>query len=303
MKIGVFGAGATGGFFGGMLARGGHEVHLIARGAHLVALREHGLQVRSAAASDFALRLPATDDPAEVGPCDLVLFAVKERDLEAAAEAVAPMVGPETAVIPLLNGLDAPDLLRRHYGSRVLGGSCAIEAYVAAPGVIANPSPFATLTFGELDGGITPRAEAVRDALLKAGIQVSLTADVVQALWQKLMVLAPLSGFTTVLQEPIGPIRDQPEALGLIDRMVREIWSVGRAEGARLTEEHVERACQAIRGVAPAMKSSMQRDREQGRPLEVELIHGAVLRRARARGIPVPVTETIYGLLKVHAGG
>lgn len=303
MRIGVFGAGATAGFFGGLLARAGHDVRFIARGAHLGALVRDGLRVQSTAAGDFEVRVPAAANPAEVGQCDLVLFSVKAADLEQGVAAIAPMVGPGTLIIPLLNGLDAPYRLRDRYGSAVLGGTCAIESYIAEPGLIVNPSSFATLTFGELEGGITPRAEAVREAMARARIQVTLTADVVQALWVKLMMLATFSGFTTLLQQPIGPIREQPETLGLIDRMVREIYTVGEAEGASLTEDHVARVLQTIRGVAPTMKSSMQRDREKGRPLEVELVHGAVVRRARARGIAVPVTETIYGLLQVLAGG
>lgn len=303
MKIGVFGAGATAGFFGGQLALAGEDVHLIARGAHLAAIRQHGLHVRSAAAGDFTVRAPATDSPAEVGPCDLVLFSVKAADLEAGVAAIAPLVGPQTLIIPLLNGLDAPYRLQERYGGRALGGTCAIESYIAEPGVIVNPSRFATLTFGELAGGISPRVEAVRQVLAAARIQVTLTADVVQALWVKLMMLATFSAFTTLLQEPAGPILAQPETLALMDRMAAEIWQVGRAEGAHLTEEHLERVRQTLRALPPGMKSSMQRDREKGRPLEVELIQGAVVRRARARGVPAPVAETVYGLLQVHAGG
>ncbi len=303
MKVGVFGAGATGGFFGGLLARSGHDVHLIARGAHLAALLANGLRVESASAGDFTVQVPATDRPDEIGPCDLVLLCVKGPDLDTSVPAIGPLVGPQTLIIPLLNGLDAPYRLCHRYGRHVLGGSCALEAYIDAPGRIVNPSRFATLTFGELDGGLSPRGEQLRDALQAAGIQVTLAADMVQALWLKLMLLATMSGFTTILQEPIGPIRAQPETWRLVEQMVREVWTVGRAEGVHLTEEHLARVLQTLGSLAPNMKSSMQRDREQARPLEVELIQGAIVSRARQHGLQIPVTEMVYALLQVHARG
>lgn len=298
MKIGIFAAGATAGFYGGKLALAGHDVHFIARGAHLEAIRKHGLIVESREHGDFQVNVPATDDPAEIGICDLILFSVKGPDLDDAVAALKPMVGPQTAIVPLLNGLDAPVRLREHYGDAALGGSCAIEAYIAEPGKIVNPSTFASITFGELGGGRSERAEKIAEVLKGARIQTVLSEDVVKAMWMKLLMLAVMSAFTTVARLPIGPLRGRPETMALMERMMREIYEVGRAEGVNLEEKDLEKALATLNGVHDAMRSSMQRDLEKGKPIEVDLIQGAVVTRADRHGMDVPVTRTMYGLLK-----
>lgn len=304
LKVAVMGAGAVGGYFGGRLALAGHEVHFVARGEHLRALQAEGLRVRSAR-GDFHVRVHATGDPREVGPVDLLLFTVKTYDLEAAAEAARPMVGPQTLVLPLQNGVDAPDYLAEVYGvDRVLGGSCKIEVTVAAPGVIEHPSPLASIAFGELSGGLSPRVERLREVFQAAGgAEVEASPDIRRVLWEKLIFLATLSAFTTATGLPIGPVREHPPTRELLARMLGEVTAVARAEGIALPDDHPDRVLAFILGLPGTMKSSMQRDRERGRRLEVEAIQGAVVRRARRHGIPVPVTETLYAILSLWRDG
>ncbi|BDG61239.1 2-dehydropantoate 2-reductase [Caldinitratiruptor microaerophilus] len=303
MRVAVMGAGAIGCYFGGRLAQAGHEVHLIARGEHLRALRERGLVVRSEL-GDIAAQLPATDDPAEVGPVDLVLFTVKSQDTDQAAQAARPLVGPDTVVLTLQNGVDNPDRIGAVLGpEHVLGGSCQIEAAIAEPGVVVHPSRLARVTLGELDGADSPRARRIRDAFAAAGVEVRLVDDIRRALWEKLGFLATMSAFTTVTGLPIGPLRACPETWALMQAMLREVWSVGRAAGVGLADDYPDRTAQFMNELPPTMKTSMQRDRERGRRLEVEAIHGPVVRLGRQHGVPVPVTETMYGLLKLYEPG
>lgn len=304
LKIGVMGAGAIGGYFGARLAQAGHEVHLIARGEHLRAIQERGLKVMSTR-GNLHVSVRATADPREVGAVDLLLFTVKTYDVEAAAAAIAPMVGSQTIILPLQNGVDTPDYLAQHYGAeRVLGGTCKIEATIAEPGVIHHPSQLASITFGELAGGLSPRVEQLHQVFTAAGgAEVEASPDIRRALWEKLIFLATMSALTTVTGEPIGPVREHPPTRELMVKMVREIWSVGRAEGVALADSYPDQILQFIQGLPGGMKSSMQRDREKGRRLEAEAIQGSVVRRAHRVGVPVPVTETLYALLSLHKDG
>ena len=162
MRIAVYGAGGVGGYFGGRLAQAGADVHLIARGAHLQALREQGLRVRSVT-GDFEVRAPATDDPADVGSCDFVLFCVKTFDTDAATARLGPLVGEDTAVVSLQNGVENEETLARAVGDdHVMGGAAFIFAEIAEPGVIRHTGGPASITFGELDGRASERARAPR---------------------------------------------------------------------------------------------------------------------------------------------
>lgn len=301
MRCAVMGAGAVGGFFGSKLALAGHEVHFIARGEHLQAMRNDGLVVRSTE-GEWHVKVAATHDPADVGPVDLVLFCVKNYDLEGASRQLNPLIGPNTVIIPLQNGVDSPDYLYDLYHQSTLGGSCHIETWIAKPGLVAHTSNFAYLTFGELhpDQDRTGHLKAV---LEEANIHVKVAPDIRRALWEKFIYLTTLSGLTTLTGLPIGALRDQPKTWSLIEQMVYEITALGRTEGVNLASDQEVRTLERFRTLHAGMRSSMARDRERGKRLEVEAIQGAVVRRSKQYGMPAPATAVVYSLLQPFVNG
>jgi 2-dehydropantoate 2-reductase len=303
MKIAILGAGGVGGYYGGLLARSGQEVTFLARGVHLAAMQSDGLRVESMH-GDFAVRpAQATDDPAEVGPVDLVLVTVKSYDLEAAAEAARPLVGPGTAVLPLLNGLDAAERLAALLGEEhVLAGLTHISSSVAAAGVIRQISPVRRITFGERDGGISPRAERIRDALTASGAEVLLTPAIDVALWEKFIFIASISGVCCLARQPTGPVLGTAETRQLYVDALREVEAVGQARGIALPPDIVERSLQLAAGFAPETKPSLLVDLEAGRRLELEAMSGTVVRYGREAGVETPVHSVIYAALKSCAG-
>jgi len=301
MRIAIMGAGGVGAYFGGRLARASQDVTFIARGEHLRALQERGLEVHSPL-GDFTLpTVKATDDPATVGPMDLVLVCVKAYDTETAARAMRPMVGPETAVLSLQNGVDAHERLAAILGPEpVLGGLCYISSFVAAPGVIHHVSQFARIVFGELDGRVTPRAEAIRQAFAEAGVEATLSTDIIKDIWMKFLFMGAQGMMTAVTRSPIGPIRETPAAWELYVDAVREIDRVARAKGVNLDPDAVDKTLSLVQGLAPDIKSSTLADVEQGKPIEVETFSGAVVRLGRELGVPTPVHRAIYAILKLE---
>src|SRR5215469_7942668 len=220
MRIAVYGAGGVGGYFGGRLAQAGEEVHFIARGPHLQAIRDHGLIVRSVK-GDFATRVSATDDPADVGPCDFVLFCVKTFDTEAAAARLGPLVGGRTAVISLQNGVENEDAIARAVGAdHVMGGAAFIFAEVAEPGVIVHTGGPASITFGELDGRASQRAKRLLACSEQAGFGAELSASITTVLWAKLAFICAQAGLTAAVRLPIGEIRTAAAAWAAFGRLV-----------------------------------------------------------------------------------
>src|SRR6266487_3410600 len=231
MRIAVYGAGGVGGYFGGRLAQAGADVHLIARGAHLQALREHGLRVRSVK-GDFAVRVPATDDPAEVGPCDYVLFCVKAFDTEPAAARLGPLVGDATAVVSLQNGVDNEEKLALAVGQdHVMGGAAFIFAGIAEPGVIVHSGGPTSITFGELNGQVTDRAQRLLDCCQRAGFAAELSPSIKTVLWAKLTFICAQAGMTAAVRLPIGEIRMVHAAWAAFQRLVAEVAAVAAADG------------------------------------------------------------------------
>jgi 2-dehydropantoate 2-reductase len=303
VKIAILGAGGVGGYYGGLLARSGQQVTFLARGAHLAAIQSDGLRVESVH-GDFVVRpAQATGDAAEVGLVDLVLVAVKSYDLEAAAKAARPLVGPGTAVLPLLNGLDAAVRLAAVLGDeRVLAGLTHISSSVAAPGVIRQISPVRRITFGERVGEISPRAERVRDVLATSGADVVLTPAVDVALWEKYIFIASISGVCCLARQPIGPVLDTAETRQLYVEALREVEAVGRARGIALAPDIVERTLRLTAGFAAETKPSLLVDLEAGRRLELEAMSGMVVRYGREAGVETPVHGVVYAALKPSAG-
>jgi len=303
MRVLVMGAGAVGGYYGGVLARRGHDVVFVARGEHLAAMRERGLELRTDGQTYLLRPVRAVASPAEAGePVDLVLFTVKGYDAEAAAAALRPVVGPATAVLTLLNGVDSADQLSRALGAEhVLAGMTLILTNVVAPGVIDQTSPFRKITMGELTGGVTPRAEAVAAALRSAGVEVTLSADPMVGVWTKFIMQAPHATLTTACQSALGPIRETPEGAALYLTLIREVVAVGRAAGVALPADAAEATMDLIRSLPATAMTSMQRDFERRRRTELEQLTGAVVRRGQALGVPTPAFAALYAVLRVRA--
>lgn len=303
MRIAVLGAGGIGGYYGARLAEGGADVALIARGEHLAALRRDGLHLRSPL-GDEDLTLPATDAPWELGEVDAVLVTVKSQDTRDAAQMLEPLVGPSTAVVSLQNGLGNEELLAETVGAEhVLGGVCYLLATIREPGVIEHVGGPATVVFGELAGGRSERAEALHHAFVAGGVDARVSEDVRVDLWTKFSFIVALAGMTAATRLPIGTIRSSPPAWELFRRLLREVAAVAAAEGVELDDEVLARHEQLAHDFEPDVRSSLHHDLSHGKPLELDALHGELLRRARAHGVDVPVTEVVHGLLAPFADG
>ena len=302
MRIAMLGAGGIGGYYGGLLARAGHDVAFVARGAHLAALQQAGLRVESVH-GDFAIEgIEATDDPAQVGIVDLVLVTVKSYDLDQAAEAAHPLLGPETVVLPLLNGLDAADRLADRLGQRlVLAGLTHISSSIASPGLIRQVSPLRRITLGERDGTVSARAERVRDALSASGIEAVLTPDINVALWEKFLFIASISGICCLARQPIGPVMNTRETRELYLDALREIEALARARQVGLASNVVERTLQLTDSFDPQTRPSMLVDLQAGRRLELDALSGTVVRYGQETGVATPLHRVVYAVLKPNA--
>lgn len=299
MRIAVFGTGGVGGYFGGRLAQAGEEVIFIARGEHLRAIIERGLRVDSIK-GDFVIQpAQATDNPAEVGPVDAILVGVKAWDVPEAAQLMRPMVGPETFVVPLENGVEAPDQLAEVLGrEHVLGGLCKIISAIVAPGHIRHAGIDPYIAFGELDGHKSERAERLRQAFAKAtGVTAEVSDDIQAAMWEKFVFIAAISGVGAVTRAPAGVIRSLPETRQMLEQAMHEILAVARARGVALSDEVIPQTMAFIDAIPADGTASMQRDIIAGRPSELDYQNGTVARLGRELGVPTPVNAFIYASL------
>lgn len=298
MRIAIMGSGGVGGYFGGLLARAGHDVTFIARSAHLHAIRQHGLAVESVHGDFVISPAQATDDPATVGPVDLVLFATKTYQIEEAAQAMRPLIGPATAVLPLHNGIDAAERTRAVLGpGPVLGGLCYVGSMISAPGHIKQISQFRRVIAGELDGRISPRVEAVVAALAQAGAQAEATDDIQKARWTKFIFIAPFSAVGAVARVPAGEIVRCPETHALLEAAMLEVEAVARAAGVTLDADIVPKTMAFCNAMAPGQTASMQRDIMEGKPSELESLIGIMVRLGASLGVPTPIFRFCYAAL------
>jgi 2-dehydropantoate 2-reductase len=304
MKIAVMATGGVGGYFGARLAASGEDVTFIARGKHLDAIRAAGLKVESANGDLLIKPAQATDDPAKVGPVDIVLFAVKLWDMDTAGAACKPLIGPDTAVISFLNGVDSEPRLVSILGAKhVMGGVAAISSTIAAPGVIKMIGTMAAVTFGELDGKPSARGAAFLAACQKAGIAAKLSNEIEKDIWTKFVLLASFSGMTALTRTAIGPIRDDPELHALLRAAMNEVIAVARAKGVSFAPDHVESVLAMVAKFPYEMRASMAIDLERGNRLELPWLSGAVVRLGKELGVATPVHAFIATALKLHAGG
>lgn len=301
MRIAILGAGGVGGYFGGLLAHAGHAVSVLARGAHLEAVRERGLEVRTPEGT-FKAEVLASDSPAELGPADLAIVAVKSYSLPEIAPAARLLAEGGALILPLLNGVEAADRLITSGvpAERVLGGIAEISAARVAPGVVERRSPFHRIVAGELAGGLSERTERIAAAVRAAGAEARASADITADLWRKLAFIASMAAACGLARSSVGPIRDAPLGRRLIERAVREVVAVGRARGVEaLGEEDVSRILSFVDSLAPPIKPSFLLDLESGGPTELDDLCGAVSRLGRESGVETPVHDVATAALGV----
>jgi len=305
MRSAILGSGGVGGYYGARLARAGHDVTFIARGAHLRAIRERGLTVRSSALGDFTVRAAAEEDPSRIGRVDVVLVAVKAYDNETALPLIAPMLGPDTSILTLQNGVDSVADLAARYGERpIIGGTTYVAAAIVEPGVIEQTGTHRRIVMGEVFGDpprLSDRVRAIGDALTSGDIEVETVDDCRVPIWEKFILLVSAAAFTGAARLPIGPLwADEDIRARLLDGC-REIEAVARAEGVPVAPDMIDRVRAYMTNIPPTMRSSLLIDLSMGKRIEVEALQGAVVRRAARAGVPVPVISTLYAVLKPWA--
>ena len=304
MRIAVVGAGGVGGGFGAALAKAGADVSFIARGAHLAAMKCEGLKVLSPRGDIHLVPTQATDDPAEIGPVDIVLFCVKLWDVESAGERIKPLIGENTAVLPLQNGIDAHERLIPILGERaVMCGVAQISASITAPGTITQVGTFMRMIFGELDGRRSQRAEDFLALCGKAGFDATLSEHILTDLWMKFILLASNAGMMALARQPIGALRDDPDLRPIFTSAYREAIAVGRARGIALPPDALERIVELTKHFPPDMKASMALDLDRGNRLELPWLSGKVAELGRQLGVPTPTHGMMYAMLKPYVMG
>ncbi|HET6977929.1 MAG TPA: 2-dehydropantoate 2-reductase [Pyrinomonadaceae bacterium] len=299
MRIVVFGTGGVGGFFGGRLAQAGEDVTFIARGEHLRAIKTNGLRVDSPS-GDFVINpAKATDNVAEVGAADLVILGVKAWQVPEAAHAIKPLVGANTTVLPLQNGVDAvPQLIETLGSENVVGGLCRIVSYVVEPGHIRHAGFAPTIIIGELDNRRSDRIVKIEEVFQHAGLDTTIAADIQIALWTKFLFIASFSGVGALANAPAGVVRSDPKWRALVRSAMEEIYTLAHARGVKLPPDSVDKVMAAVDGLPEDATSSMQRDIAAGKPSELESQNGAVVRMAHESGVAVPTHTLIYQTLK-----
>jgi 2-dehydropantoate 2-reductase len=305
MRIAAMAAGAVGGYFGGRLQAAGHDVFYIARGAHRDAMRKNGLKIESVHGDLAMPKVSVTDDPREVGPVDIVLFAVKLWDTEKAAELAKPLVGPNTRVITLQNGVDSVERVAPILGTdKVAGGVAYIATVIASPGVIKQTSSFATMHFGRADKGPDAVLESFAAAGKAAGCDIALSKDIETERWEKFVFLTAMAGSTASRRSAIGPIIAKPEGLTFFRSLMEEARAVGKAKGVDVGASYIEsRMTFLTTKVEPGMKASMAHDLERGNRLELDWLSGHVSRLGKELKVPTPVSDSVYAVLEPYRMG
>jgi 2-dehydropantoate 2-reductase len=304
MRIVVIGAGGTGGYFGGLLARAGEDVTFLARGTQLEALRTHGLTVKSRLAGTFTLPVHATSDPQEIGAVDLVLFCVKTYDTEAASAGIGHFIGPETVVLPIQNGIDAAERLGREVGAQhIIGGVAYVTSQIEATGVIAQIAGAGSIELGELAGGQSERTRHVQQVLRHAGISVQLPPDIRVSLWEKFLFICAFSGVTALTRLPLGQVFAYQETSDLLTAVMKEGEALARVCGIALPGDIVERSYATLQVLEPEAMGSMAFDLLAGRRLEIEALNGVMVRLGQEHGMSLPFNFAIYAALKPYTNG
>ena len=304
MRIAVMGTGGTGGYFGGLLARAGEEVTFIARGAHLEAIRHNGLTVKSVLSGDFTLPVKATADPKDIGPVDCVLFCVKAYDNVAAADLILPLIGSETVVLSVQNGIDNERQIGEVIGpEHVVGCVSYVSSTIESPGVIAQTAGPGKIVLGEMEGGTSHRTEELQSLLQKSGITAELHSDIQVALWQKFIAICGVNGITALTRLPIGKILACEETRHLLRGTMEEVEAVARSSGASVPEGCVDQFVDFFSSQEPSLRGSMYYDLAAGRRMELDVLNGTVVRLGSEHGMPTPFNFAIYAALKPYLKG
>jgi 2-dehydropantoate 2-reductase len=300
MKIGIMGTGGIGGYFGGLLARGGQDIHFVARGKHRQAILEEGLQIVSSQGS-FRVMIHVTSEPHEIGPVDLLLFCVKSYDTEDVARFVAPMVEENTVILTLQNGIDNVDKLMQEYGEeQIMAGTTFIEASISAPGVIAHGGKTGRIVFGEVTGERTARAESILEMFRDANIEAELSTDIQRVLWSKFLFICGIHGVSTLSHATLGLVLACPETRDLVIGVMQEVETLAKARGIDLPDRVVSEAIRLAESYNKTFKCSMLRDLEWRRPMELEALNGMVVKLGRQSDIETPLNRAIYACLKLE---
>jgi len=303
MRIAVIGAGGIGGYFGGRLAAGGNDVGFVVRGTQREAMARDGLRILSPAGDAQIAPVHIIDD-AVPGAWDAVLVTVKYYDLAGAAEKIAPLVGPETIVVPIENGIDAEPMLAARLGTaHVMGGYCEVSSHIEAPGVIRNGTDYARLVAGGLDGAVPPRLEAFIAACGVHGIQPRLSDDIARDKWDKFSLLVTLAGSCGLFRLPLGEVRTDPDMRAFAGDLMQEAVAVARATGAAIHADQEQRVWDRFDGMPAAVKPSMLVDLEAGRRLELPWINGAIVRLGDEFSIETPAHDRVCAELASFVDG
>lgn len=304
MRIAAMAAGGVGGYFGARLLAAGHSVAFLARGAHLAAIRRHGLAVESTLGDLHIPTVEVTDDPSEVGPVDIVLFAVKLWDTEHAGRLARPLIGPHTRLLTLQNGIDAPAALTPILGAEhVVAGVAYIATVIGEPGVIRQTSPFARIRCGRLDRAADAHLDAFVEAAREAGIDIALSSDIEVERWRKFVFLVTMSAATASTRMAIGSIMADSQTRDFFVALMQEVIAVGLAQGVPLPPSLLDEALAFLRAAPSDMRASMAHDLERGNRLELDWLSGKVVSLGRALGVPTPKNEAVYSILKLHRMG
>lgn len=304
MRIGVISAGGVGGYLAALLLQAGADVSVVARGRHLDAIRSDGLRLTTPDGTITTSPRIATSDAAEIGPVDIVVFAVKMPDLAAAASAALPMLGPGTGMIPFQNGVEATGLLAPIVGpGRAMAGACYIFSEIEAPGHIRQVGAPGRFFFAEADGSQSERSRAFRTLLAGAAIDAPEPADMRLEMWKKFTYLVAMSGMVAATRSNVGAVRSDPVMRAAFGRAIDEALAVARAEGVPMPADSPARYHRFLDGAPAEARSSMAKDLDAGKPIEAEWLNGAIDRLGRRHGIDTPVHSTLYAVLRPFAGG
>lgn len=304
IRIAMMGSGGIGGYFGGRMAAAGADVTFIARGRHLNTIRNTGLRIDSAELGDALVHpAKATESPADVGPVDCVIMGVKLWDTEETGRIIAPMLGPDTAVLSLQNGIDGDEILAPIVGrERLIGGVAFIASSISEPGTIKHIGTMQRIVIGEPDGSGSARLTALHEAMTAGGIDAEISQDIDRTIWEKFVFLVGMSSTTTLMNSTIGPIRSDPEGREFLHSVFREVTAVGRARGIDLPADFGDTRLEFADGVPAEMTTSMHHDLKAGNRLELPWLAGAVVRMGREAGVPTPVCQAVYAALLPKAG-
>jgi 2-dehydropantoate 2-reductase len=306
MRFCIVGSGAVGGYYGAKLAQAGHDVTLLARGAHLAAIRERGLTIKSQL-GDFTVHTRAEQDPENVPPVDVAVLAVKSYSNRDALPMLKTIARDRAVVLTLQNGVDSVDEVALFVpADRVLGGTTYVATALEAPGLIQQTGTYRQIVFGEVGGNstnVSARVSAIHDAFKSSDIVSEPVADARVPIWEKFCYLAPFAAFTGAARVPIGPLWADPHSRSMLIAAFREVETLARAEGVALPADVIERIVKYVDSIQPTTRSSLLIDLQQNKPIEIEALAGAVVRRGAKYHVATPILAALYAVLKPHAAG